>query len=144
MSYTLNIRPINNRKDDALTLVEQSCWAGAGTDWNGYLQEGHLLSMNSSGSSGMLRFRNKAGDRFAVAVGIHNYKRWCDISPDLGDSNPLTKLHGQYYDDKHAKNKRLWAQDDKFEVTTKNGTKIRITFTKEEGKSFWADLEYGV
>ncbi|KAK1835658.1 fungal fruit body lectin-domain-containing protein [Podospora conica] len=140
-SYTINLNVLNFSSEE-LTLVEKTCWLGAGTEWE-RTDDGAILSMNASGTSGMLRFRTSGGDRFAVAVGVHNYKRWCDISADLDNATPLTKLHGRYYDDKDVKNKRLWAQDEKFQVTTKNGVNIKIVFFKEDGKALWARLEYG-
>ncbi|KAK0742640.1 lectin 1a [Schizothecium vesticola] len=139
-AYTLNVRVINDTRDP-LTVIEKTAWFGAGTEWHD-AEEGHVLSMNTSGSSGMLRLRNSRGDRFAVAVGIHNNKRWCDVTADLDNATPLTKLHGRYYDDKDAKNKRLWAQDEEFQVVTKGGATIKIVFYKVDGKMLWANLEY--
>lgn len=138
--YAINVRVINDTHD-TLTLIEKTTWFGAGTEWH-HPEEGRVLTMDASGSSGMLRFRTSRGDRFAVAVGIHNYKRWCDVSADLDSATPLTKLHGRYYDDKDVKNKRLWAQDEEFKVVTKGGVAIKIVFYKVDGKTLWANLEY--
>ncbi|KHE80301.1 fungal fruit body lectin [Neurospora crassa] len=143
MSYTIHLRLINDTSD-SLQLVEQTCWFGHGTRWSQVDSTGvYVLSMNNSGSSGMLRFQNsKGGDYFAVAVGVHNYKRWCDIQVDTADDAPLTKLHPKYYDEKDAKYKALWAQASEFEAKAKSGKTVRIKFYQAEGNVLRATVEY--
>ncbi len=80
------------------------CIAGAGTAWSASPTEPstattqiQALPLGYTGSSGMLRFRSGSGALFAVAVGVHDYKCWCDVQVDLADTQPLTQLHGAYY-----------------------------------------------
>lgn len=142
MSYTLHLRLINDTPD-SLSLVEQTFWWGKSTRWSQIDSTGvYVLSMANSGSSGMLRFQTSRGDYFAVAVGVHNYKRWCDVLVDTADDSPLTKLHPKYYDDKDAKYQALWAQASEFEATAKSGKTVRVKFYQAEGNVLRATVEY--
>ena len=149
MAYTLQIRIINDTAD-TLTLVEQTCWFGAGTAWAASSSEPptattqtQILSMGYSGSSGMLRFRSGSGALFAVAVGVHNYKRWCDVQVDLADTQPLTQLHGAYYTEGDPKNAALWAQAAEAAATEKNGGRqVKVSFYKAEGDKLCAVVTY--
>ncbi|KAK4135131.1 fungal fruit body lectin [Trichocladium antarcticum] len=139
MSYTLQLRIVNDTTD-VLTLVEKSCWYGAGTAWTA-TESGHVLSMNASGSSGMLRFRLGNGKLFSVAVGVHNYKRWCDVQGDIADNQPLTRTHPNYYNDSDPKNKALWAQASEASATA-NGRRVTVSFYQPEGNRLLATVTY--
>ena len=142
MSYTIHCRVINDTSD-SLSLVEQTCWWGKDTRWSQIDSTGvHVLHMGGSGSSGMLRFQTSRGDYFAVAVGVHNYKRWCDVLVDTANDAPLTKWHPKYYDDKDAKYQALWAQAAEFEAKAKSGKTVRIKFYQAEGNVLRATVEY--
>ncbi|KAG7285715.1 hypothetical protein NEMBOFW57_008008 [Staphylotrichum longicolle] len=152
MTYTLQLRVINDTPD-VIALVEQTCWSGAGTIWsatNDATQthfpdtQIHQLQMDGSGSSGMLRFRaSSSGTRFAVAVGVHNYKRWCDVQVDLADDQPLTRLHGAYYAEGDPKNAALWAQASEAAGTeAQSGRQVRVAFYKSEGERLLAVVTY--
>ena len=151
MPYTLQLRVINDTPD-TIALVEQTCWFGAGTIWaatNDTTQtlfpdtQIHTLSMDNSGSSGMLRFRTSSGTRFAVAAGVHNYKRWCDVQVDLADDQPLTRLHGAYYTEGDPKNAALWAQAEQAAATeAQSGRQVKVAFYKSEGDRLLAVVTY--
>ncbi|KAK1782294.1 putative lectin [Copromyces sp. CBS 386.78] len=142
MSYTLHLRLINDTSDP-LTLVEQTSWWGKNTIWSQTPSTGvYVLSMANSGSSGMLRFQTSKGDFFAIAAGVHNYKRWCDVLVDTGDEAPLTKLHPKYYDDKDSKYQALWAQASEVEAKSKSGKTVRVKFYQPEGNVLRATIEY--
>ncbi|KAK3952823.1 putative lectin [Pseudoneurospora amorphoporcata] len=142
MLYTLHLRLINDTSDP-LTLVEQTSWWGKNTIWSQTPSTGvYVLSMANSGSSGMLRFQTSKGDFFAIAAGVHNYKRWCDVLVDTGDEEPLTKLHPKYYDDKDPKYQALWAQASEVEAESKSGKTVRVKFYQPEGNVLRATIEY--
>jgi hypothetical protein len=44
----------------------------------------------------MLRYKNPHGDFFLVALGIHKYKRWCDIVVDTKPFNTNMRIHPSY------------------------------------------------
>jgi hypothetical protein len=139
MAYTLQLRLVNDAAD-VLTLVEKTCWFGAGTAWAD-TESGHTLAMHGSGSSGMLRFRTNSGALFAVAVGVHNYKRWCDVQGDIADNQPLTRLHPGYYNDSDPKNKALWAQAAEASGSV-GGRRVTVSFYQPEGNRLLATVTY--
>jgi len=141
MSYTLGVRT-NNDTTDSITLVEKSVWYyGNGGTWTDR-EEGHILQIGSSGTSGLLRFKSTNGETFAVAVGVHNYKRWCDVLVNLKDNETLTKLHPAYYDEKDPKFQVLWKQGSEASATSSEGKKISVNFYVTDGNSLKATLTY--
>jgi len=140
MAYRLSVRIINDTGVH-LDVIEKSCWKGAGTAWT-RSEAGRHLSMNSSGSSGMLRIRSSEGEHFVVALGVHNYKRWCDVDVNLTDSQVLHDLHEAYYNERHAKYKALWAQATEASGTSSKGRKFTITFYRADGNDLLANLVF--
>ncbi|KAK3315896.1 Cytolysin/lectin [Apodospora peruviana] len=125
MAYNINLRPLNDTSV-TLSLVEKTCWQGSGTVW-------------STPGEGRGHFD---GAYFAVAVGVHNYKRWCDVTVNLGDDQPLTKLHGEYYNSDSPKNKALWAQASEAKAKLKSGKEVSVGFYQKEGKQLFATLTF--
>ena len=141
MSYTLAVRT-NNDTTDSLTLVEKSIWYyGNGGTWTDR-EEGHILQIGSSGTSGLLRFKSTNGEIFVIAVGVHNYKRWCDVLVNLKDDDTLTKLHPTYYDEKNPKYQALWKQAPEASATSSKGKKVTVSFYVADGNSLKATLTY--
>ena len=98
-----------------------------------------ILTMGGSGTSGTLRFKNPQGDYFLVALGVHNYKRWCDIVVDITPSNTGTEIHPTYYSN-GARGEMLWKQLASLEKTTSKGVRFKVEYYKEEGHTFWATI----
>ncbi|KAG2128533.1 fungal fruit body lectin-domain-containing protein, partial [Suillus bovinus] len=65
------------------------------------------LTMGGSGMSGGLRFISGTREKFLVVLGIHNYKRWCNINTDLVPLATATNIHPEYYMDGSALNRLL-------------------------------------
>ncbi|KAF2655121.1 hypothetical protein K491DRAFT_436777 [Lophiostoma macrostomum CBS 122681] len=61
--------------------------------WDGH-EGSYLLSMDDSGTSGMLRFNSSSGEMFCLVVG---FRRWCDIVVDLDDDDTAEKIHPTYH-----------------------------------------------
>ncbi|KAI0869976.1 fruit body lectin [Hypoxylon argillaceum] len=95
MSYTVRVRVRHSRADVYFRIAEMAVYYdGAWADSDSVLK----LTMGGSGTSGMLRFQSEDGDeRFAVAIGVHNYKPWVHILPDLATSETTIVLLPQYY-----------------------------------------------
>lgn len=55
------------------------------------------LMFERSGHSGILMFKDKGGQVFAVILGVHNYNVWCDIATDCGHDD-IEKLAREYWD----------------------------------------------
>jgi len=132
MSYTIIARIIDS-SDVGFTVVEKATMSsGTWSDTDGI----NTLTMDSSGTSGGLRFRSTDGaEIFYVALGVHNYKRWCDIVTDLVAQDSGVKLQPEYYES-GKRNEMLWKQLPEIEKTSAKGRKITVTYVKEEKSVF--------
>ncbi|KAF2260527.1 fruit body lectin, partial [Lojkania enalia] len=137
MSYTINLS-IKKDDNDTLSVVEKTCWYySGGADWTE--REGHhILSLKASGTSGMLRFRTSTGESFCLAVGVHNYSRWCDIIVDAGDDDTAVRIHPAYYSESNPRNQMLWNQLSSLERTTATGRTLTIKFFRDDGHELFA------
>ncbi|KAG1721744.1 lectin 2a [Suillus lakei] len=137
MSYTITVRIVDaSAGDPGFTLVEKTVWhyANGGT-WSN-TDSIETLVMGGSGTSGVLRFRNGTGEEFLVTLGIHNYKRWCDIVTDLAPGDTAMKIQPEYYSDSSSRNQMLWKQLDQMQTKSAKGTLVAVKYVKEEGNSF--------
>jgi len=139
MAYTITINVLQGLfPPKRFTIVERT--AQSGVDWAVDSADGLLtMKMTNSGSSGVLRFKSGT-NQFIVACGVHNYKRWCDIIPDLEAGKTAMLTHPLYYKEDSPLYKKLWDQGSKFEVTDKAGTKIAINFDVAEGNDLKATI----
>jgi len=138
MAYIVNLR-VENKTNDALTVVEKTCWHYAnGATWTEH-EDDHLLSMGGSGTSGMLRFRFSTGEKFCLALGIHNHEVWCDIIANLKDNDTATKIHQSYYDrSRGGKREELRSE---IMTRTAEGTALHIKVSKNADHEFHADIK---
>ncbi|BBN00408.1 hypothetical protein MPTK1_1g28930 [Marchantia polymorpha subsp. ruderalis] len=94
MSYTIRVRVIQTKPSVWYSIVEKTNWSGS--TWSDVDGEQFLI-METSGKSGMLRLKNHAGDVFIVALGVHNYKRWCDIVVNQKSNQTSVDILPTYY-----------------------------------------------
>ena len=142
MSYTIHLR-VNQTGTDFFGMVEQTVWyyANGGT-WT-YNNGEMVLTMGGSGTSGTLRFKNASGSLVLVALGVHNYKRWCDIVTDLAPKDTGVAIQPTYYKDgggDGSRNDMLWKQLSKIEKTDAKGNSFSVNFFKEDGKELWCEI----
>jgi hypothetical protein len=105
--YTINLNFQNWSDPENIVLVESSVWyfAQGGTWYNSSSTSTansppNQLSMNGSGTSGMLRFLDtNYMTMFAVAMGFNNSEPWSDIIVDLAPGDTLQWLHPSYYNE---------------------------------------------
>jgi hypothetical protein len=109
--------------------------------WSEYGNE-QILTIASSGRSGMLRFKSSQGESFfLVALGIHNNKRWCDIVVDATPTgNTCVDIHPQYYNVDYPRSGMLWEQLAHLEKSTSTGIKIAVNYHKDDGKLLGATI----
>jgi len=97
MSYVARVNVVN-ATNATIKDIERTVWHyGSGGSW---ILEDHIfvLTMGSSGTSGMMRFLDTAtGEVFAILVGVHNYKPWCDIVTDLTTKDTCMEIQPTYY-----------------------------------------------
>jgi hypothetical protein len=137
MSYNINLRVINDTAD-TLTLVEKTCLNNNIT-WTSS-ESGHRLSMPNSGTSGLLRFKTSQGDFFSVLIGVHNYKRWCDIVVDTTLTG--VELHPKYYQEAAPEFQLLWKQLPEISKKTAKGKTITVKYYVADGNALFANLSY--
>lgn len=143
MSYTIHLR-INQKGTDFFGMVEQTVWNfGNGGTW-AYNNGEMVLTMGGSGTSGTLRFKSASGVIVLVALGVHNYKRWCDIVTDLEPKDTCMAVHPTYYQDSGVNGSRsdmLWKQLPQIQKTDSKGNSFSINFFKEDGNALWAEID---
>ncbi|KAG0696919.1 lectin 2b [Suillus ampliporus] len=142
MSYTIAVRIVDaSASDPGFKLVEKTVWhyANGGT-WSN-TDSIETLVMGGSGTSGSLRFRNGAGEEFLVTLGVHNYKRWCDVVTDLATGDTGMKIQPEYYMDSNPRNQMLWKQLADLQRKSAKGTSVEIKYVKEEGNTFVVHID---
>ncbi|KAL4869925.1 hypothetical protein BDV12DRAFT_167083 [Aspergillus spectabilis] len=137
MSYTITVTIVNDAADD-LSVVEKTCWhyANGGT-WKEHNGR-EILTMGSSGTSGILRFQSPSGELSTVVVGIHNWQPWCDAQVDLATNDTGVKLHPEYYS-----GGRLSGEAHReIQRTSSKGTHVKVFFDAVEGHQISAVVQY--
>ena len=142
MSYTINLRIFQTNPNNFFQVVEQTVWnfanGGTWTAANGEL----VLTMGGSGTSGTIRFFNAdTGERFIVAIGVHNYKRWCDIVTGLNPPDTGVVMHQEWYGEKRSFMREK--QTVSHNVASAKGTKFEIKYTVVDGNNLKANLIIG-
>ncbi|PCH36032.1 lectin 1a [Wolfiporia cocos MD-104 SS10] len=136
MSYTIVVRVID-ASDVGFSLVEKTVWyyanGGTWSNTNGI----QTLVMGGSGTSGTLRFKSGDGEAFLVAVGVHNYKHWCDVAVDLTDGDTSMKVQPTYYESTDRAKVR---EEQLSEITRKNskGRSISVKYVTQDSNTFHA------
>jgi len=134
-TYTIAVRTVDTSAiSPGFTVVEKTVWYYAnGGSWSDN-DSMHTLVMGGSGTSGALRFKNAAQEEFLVVLGIHNYKRWCDIVTDLAPGDTCMKIQPDYYSG--PRDGMLWKQLDHIRKWTARGTAVDVKYVKQSGDSF--------
>ncbi|KAI5778642.1 fruit body lectin, partial [Geopyxis carbonaria] len=138
-AYTINLSFKVEDPAEKLTILEKSCWHDAGCIWSTW-EDCHVLEMDDSGTSGMLRLMTADGVRFAVIVGVHRHKPWCDILVDLKRDDTLMKLHQTYYGS--GWRTAEWQQLSSVTKETIAGKTLNINFYGTDGRQLHAYLNY--
>nr|1XI0_A Chain A, lectin [Xerocomellus chrysenteron]1XI0_B Chain B, lectin [Xerocomellus chrysenteron] len=140
MSYSITLRVYQTNRDRGyFSIVEKTVWhfanGGTWSEANG----AHTLTQGGSGTSGVLRFLSTKGERITVAVGVHNYKRWCDVVTGLKPDETALVINPQYYNNggrDYVREKQLA----EYSVTSAIGTKVEVVYTVAEGNNLEANV----
>nr|ABK96894.1 lectin 3a [Marchantia polymorpha] len=143
MTYSIHVRVIQSKPTAWYSIVEKTAWHFAlGATWREVDGE-QILTMGDSGTSGLLRFENPQGDFFIVAVGVHVYKRWCDVVPDLKSTETGTAIHPTYYPVGNVLGFRyeiVQKQLATMEKKNSKGESIKVNYYKEDGNNLYATI----
>jgi hypothetical protein len=144
MSYSIKVSVVNDT-NDKLTLVEKTVWYYANGGTWADINNGYILSMAGSGTSGVLRFQSSNGEQIALVTGVHNYKRWCDIAVDIQDAgvdkSTAMFIHPTYYQPGPNATTREKQLSDVIKTTAK-GKRVTVHFYVNEGNNLYATLTY--
>jgi len=124
-------------------IVEKTSWWSSWGVMKWTESEGQqVFYLASSGACGTLRFVNVSNPKesFLVAVGVHNYKRWCDIVPNLTNEQTGAVINPQYYGDRSNVREQQFS---KYSVQNATGRTITINFTQADGQDLKADIIIG-
>ena len=140
MSYNIKLRVYQrNPGRGFFHIVEQTVWhyanGGTWSEANGVL----TLTQGGSGTSGVIRFLSDKGERITIAVGVHNYKRWCDVVTGLKPDETALVINGEYYNE----GKRAYVrekQEVEHNATSPSGTKVEVIYTVTEGNNLEANV----
>ncbi|KAG6380448.1 lectin [Boletus reticuloceps] len=142
MSYSITLRVFqSNPARGFFSIVEKTVFqfanGGTWSEANGT----QTLTMGGSGTSGVLRFKSDK-ELITVAVGVHNYKRWCDVVTGLKPEETALVINPQYYNNgprAYVREKQLA----EYSVTSAVGTKVEVKYTVTEGNNLQADVIFG-
>ncbi|PPQ75894.1 hypothetical protein CVT24_001083 [Panaeolus cyanescens] len=137
MSYTITVRVYQTNVNAYFYLVEKA--AGSGVHWT-KVKGQTVLNMTNSGSSGILRFIADNGENFSLALGVHNYKRWCDIVPSVTNSQTGVTILHEYYAGRSAQREKQLAS---YATTNAQGRKFSVNFSVPDGQNLVCDVVIG-
>ena len=143
MSYSIALRVFQtNPARGFFHVVEKTVWhyanGGTWSEADGVL----TLTMGGSGTSGVLRFKSDKGELITVAVGVHNYKRWCDVVTGLKTNETALVINGQYYSN-GGRDYQREKQLAEYSVTSAAGTKFEVKYTVADGNNLAANIIIG-
>jgi Fungal fruit body lectin len=125
MSYKITAKVYQTNQNGFFHIVEKTCWKYGGVTW-GEVNGTHVLTMDSSGSSGSLRFVSDTGENFIVTLGVHDNKRWGDIVTNLTDEQTGVVVTSEYYD-----------SESPYRVAQRNNQLPTYSVANNRGRTFW-------
>ncbi|KAF8962721.1 fungal fruit body lectin [Flammula alnicola] len=136
MSYKITLRIYQTNPNAYFRVVEQTVYKGTWTEADGERK----LSLNNSGVCGTIRLVADNGENFLVAIGIHDFQRWCDIVTNLGEDDTGLNINPQYCGARSGiREKKLSS----YSISNVKGRKFSINFTVAEGNDLKANVIIG-
>jgi Fungal fruit body lectin len=144
MAYTITAQIYQTDTSTFFNIVEKTCMTyGASCDWS-EIDGAHVLKMGDSGNCGSLRLVSNTGETFIVTLGVHNYKRWCDIVPNLTPVQTGVIITPEYFDgkfpDREAQRESQLAE---YSVNDSTGRNLTVSYSVSEGHSLAASVVIG-
>ncbi|KAJ7725643.1 hypothetical protein DFH07DRAFT_853844 [Mycena maculata] len=141
--YTITIRVFQSKPGSGVffRVVEQMTRYANTNEWN-VVPGGLAFKSGYSGTSGSLRFVDKGGEQFVVSVGVHNYKRWCDIVTDLSTAQTAATVNAEYNTNASHISQRE-KQLTRCTVSSNKGRTIQVNYSVAEGNNLVADVIIG-
>jgi Fungal fruit body lectin len=141
MTYTITIRVYQKDTRAFFHLVEKTNWKYAAPCLWSEVDGTHVLIMENSGTCGSLRFESNTGENFIATLGVHNYKRWCDIVTNLSPDQTGVVITPEYYDSKHRdREAQRERQLESYSVSNNKGRKFTVSYSVAEGNNLTANV----
>ena len=125
-------------------IVEKAVWSNAnGGTWD-EVNGTHVLTMGGSGTCGIMRFKNAdTGEDVAIALGVHNYKRWCDAVTGLSGQTAASII-SQYYTgpDSQGRQKVRESQLQDYSIKSAVGRQYRLHYTVADGNNLKVNIMF--
>ena len=142
MSYNVALRVFQtNPARGFFHIVEQTVWHFANGGTWAEDNTTRTITMGGSGTSGVIRFKSDKNEYITIAVGVHNYKRWCDVVTGLKPEETALLINGQYYNNGGRDFVRE-KQEVEHTATSPAGTKVTIKYTVTEGNNLAAYITF--
>ncbi|OTA80812.1 hypothetical protein M434DRAFT_86025 [Hypoxylon sp. CO27-5] len=145
MAYTIKVRVYQTNTNAFFNIVERGIWHYANGGTWGEEKGGHKLTMDESGTSGMLRFVSEGGEEaFWVVAGIHKSVRWVDIVTNIIREDTCVKSLPEYYNGtKPERVAAREAQRESWAATNSEGRRISAKYTNPDGPNFDLNIVIG-
>ncbi|KAH9972597.1 lectin [Lactifluus volemus] len=144
MTYTITIRVFQTDPRAYFHVVEKTNWKFAAPCVWSEVDGTHVLIMDHSGTCGSLRFESDTGENFIATLGVHNYKRWCDIVTNLSPEQTGVVITPEYYDSSHPNREaQRERQLESYSVSNNKGRKFTVSYSVVEGNSLTANIIIG-
>jgi len=98
MVYTITAQIYQTNQLVYFHVVEKTVWnLGNGGTWS-EVDGTHILTMDTSGTCGSLRFLADSGENCVITLGIDAGSPWGDIVTNLATNSTACAITPQYYD----------------------------------------------
>jgi hypothetical protein len=139
-TYSITLRIYQTNPNAYFHIVEKTAWGFAdGGIWTESTNGELVLTMGGGGTCGTLRFQSDTGEKIVIAVGVHNYERWCDIVQDVKSDQTGSTIQAEYYGGGGRATQRE-KQLASYSVTSASGRKVSIKYTVDSGKDLRANI----
>ncbi|KIM41885.1 hypothetical protein M413DRAFT_410279 [Hebeloma cylindrosporum] len=142
MSFRIAVTTTQSPQSVFFRVEQQAVWHFHTASWTTAPNGERILTMNQSGTSGILRFVNNNGERFAVIVGIDNRQRWCDIIPNDTPTQTGQSVLSLYYNGGRNANIRESRFSQRI-AYLRGRRRISIHFTVLQGNNLRATITVG-
>lgn len=142
MSYTITVRVFQTNPSSFFEIIEKCVFNfGGGGAWT-ESNDQHVLRLNASGTCGTIRFESAdRNERFIVALGVHNYARWCDVVTGLVPHDTGVVITPEWYGAKRSSMREKTLKD--YSVKSTTGRNIEVKYTVTDGHELKADIIIG-
>ncbi|PPQ78709.1 hypothetical protein CVT26_005557 [Gymnopilus dilepis] len=108
--------------------------------WQRQTDQSLTLGLKSSGVSGIVVLRDRVSNaRLAVLLGVHNYRAWSDLVPNVdSQTGAAEEIRKSYYSGN--RNQRLWDWDTDVQAPLTKDLSVRVVTTQPKENTFRSEI----